>query len=292
MSSGRSGTRPTVAAFDFDGTLARGGSVVPFLFKVRGVLPVVLAVLRDLPRLAHAAIVGGTASDDAKETLFMRLLAGYSVAELDRIGDEFAAVHLRRRIRADTRERLEWHRGQGHYVVVVSASPEAFVRPAAALLGADAALATRLAAGGDLLTGRYEGKNCRGAEKYARLMGWIRSEGLGSTQPVLWAYGNSRGDRRLLEAADHGVDAGRLGRFGRLSRYPRLSQVARSAAGGEARRGVATGASSGASSNASSGASSDVSSDASSGASSDVSSDASSGASSGASSDVSSGAHE
>jgi hypothetical protein len=41
----------------------------------------------------------------------------------------------------------------------------------------------------------------------------------------LWAYGNSRGDLRLLEAADHGVDVGRLGHFGRLRRFPRLSEV-------------------------------------------------------------------
>ncbi|MGH8988891.1 MAG: HAD-IB family hydrolase [Acidimicrobiales bacterium] len=222
--------RPTVAAFDFDGTLTKGGSVVPFLVRVRGIVPVALAVLRELPGLAQAAVVGGNTSDHAKEALFMRLLAGFPAAELDRIGGEFAETHLRRRLRADTRERLEWHREQGHRVVVVSASPEAYVRPAAALLGADAALATRLAVGGDLLTGRYEGRNCRGAEKYARVMGWLRSEDLGTAQPVLWAYGNSRGDRRLLEAADHGVDAGRLGRFGRLSRHPRLAQAARAAA--------------------------------------------------------------
>lgn len=221
------GPRPAVAAFDFDGTLTVGGSVMRFLVAIRGPVPVVLAVLRDLPRLAHGAIVGGTSSDDAKEALFMRLLSGVPAAELDRVSAEFAGEHLRRRLRPDTRARLEWHRAQGHRVVVVSASLECYVRPAAALLGADAALATRLAVGGDLLTGRYEGKNCRGAEKYARLMAWLRSEGLGAAQPVLWAYGNSRGDRRLMEAADHGVDAGRLGRFGRLRRFPKLAHVAR-----------------------------------------------------------------
>lgn len=217
--------RPTVAAFDFDGTLTRGGSVVAFLLRVRGPVAVAGALLRQAPALLRAAILGGSAADTTKEALFMRLLAGVPVERIDRIGIAFAEEHLRRRGRPDTRARLEWHRAQGHRVVVVSASPECYVRPAAALLGADAALATRLATGGALLTGRYEGANCRGAEKYARLMGWIRAQGLGPAQPVLWAYGNSRGDRRLLEAADHGVDAGRLGRFGRLRRFPRLADV-------------------------------------------------------------------
>ncbi len=220
--------RPAVAVFDFDGTLTDGGSVVPFLVRARGVAPVALALLFDLPRLVRAAVVGGKAADDAKEALFGRLLTGFPAADLDRLGAEFARTQLSRHLRADTRERLAWHRGQGHRVVVVSASPECYVRPAAALLGADAALATRLqVGGGDLLTGRYEGRNCRGAEKYARLVEWLRTEGVGPPRPVLWAYGNSRGDRRLLEAADHGVDAGRLGRLGRLRRYPRLQHVAR-----------------------------------------------------------------
>ena len=96
-------------------------------------------------------------------------------------------------------------------------------------LGVDAVVATRLAVGGGgLLTGGYEGKNCRGAEKYARLVVHLRAQGLlsnnGGEQPVLWAYGNSRGDLRLLNAADHGVDAGRLGRAGPAPAVPRLGR--------------------------------------------------------------------
>lgn len=220
--------QPTVAAFDFDGTLTTGGSVVPFLLAVRGPLAVVRAIAGELPGLVCGAVRGGTAADDAKEALFTRVLSGVRADEVEQAGEVFAERHLRRRLRPDARDRLEWHRKLGHQIVIVSASPECYVRPAAELLGADAALATRLEVSGNLLTGHYEGKNCRGAEKYARVMAWVRAQGLG-TQPALWAYGNSRGDRLLLEAADHGVDAGRLGRFGRLHRFPRLAQVARSA---------------------------------------------------------------
>ncbi len=185
-----------------------------------------------LPSL-RAAITGGTAADEVKEKLFHRLLGGVSVAELDRRSAVFAHRHLQRRLRADTRRRLEWHQRQGHYTVIVSASPECYVSPAGEELGVDGVVATRLAVGGGgLLTGGYEGKNCRGAEKYARLVGHLRSRGLlsnkGGEQPVLWAYGNSRGDLRLLNAADHGVDAGRLGPLGRLRRFPRLAEVAAS----------------------------------------------------------------
>jgi hypothetical protein len=44
-------------------------------------------------------------------------------------------------------------------------------------------------------------------------------------RPVLWAYGNSDGDRRLLAGADVGVDAGRLGPVGALRSFARLSHL-------------------------------------------------------------------
>ena len=222
--------RPTVAAFDFDGTLTNAGSVFPFLVSVRGLIPVLRAVLALSPSLVHAAIVGGSTADHVKERLFTRLLAGMPVEELNRRAAAFAQRHLQRHLRDDMRRRLEWHRNQGHYTVIVSASPECYVSPAGIELDVDGVVATRLATGGGgLLTGGYEGKNCRGSEKYARLVGHLRAvgpaPGPSGEQPILWAYGNSRGDIRLLQAADHGVDVGRLGRFGRLRRFPRLSQV-------------------------------------------------------------------
>jgi HAD superfamily hydrolase (TIGR01490 family) len=218
-----------VAAFDFDGTLTSGGSVVSFLIDQRGTWTVLTAMARMAPELVRAAVAGGTVGDDVKEKLFGRLLGGLSQDEVDRRSVAFAHRHLERHLRADTMRRLKWHQAQGHHVVIVSASPECYVRPAGAELGVNGVVATRLAVGGGgLLTGRYEGKNCRGAEKYARLVLHLRAvglEGSGTDRPVLWAYGNSRGDLRLLGAADHGVDAGRLGPLGRLRRFPRLSAV-------------------------------------------------------------------
>jgi phosphatidylglycerophosphatase C len=222
-----------VAAFDFDGTLTDSGSVFPWLVDLCGYWAVLRATVRFSPALLRAAVTGGTAADDVKERIFVRLLGGRSVADVDRVGAAFAAEHLARHIRPDARRRLDWHRAQGHHTVIVSASPECYVGPAGEHLGVDGVVATRLAVGGGgLLTGGYEGKNCRGAEKYARLVVHLRSQGLlssnGGVQPVLWVYGNSRGDLRLLNAADHGVDAGRLGALGRLRHFPRLSEVAAS----------------------------------------------------------------
>jgi HAD superfamily hydrolase (TIGR01490 family) len=228
-------SHPVVAAFDFDGTLVHGGSVFPFLVRVRGLLPVLAAVARTAPHLLNAAVAGGAAADRSKEELFMRLLAGEPAEQVDRVARDFARRHLARRLRPEIRQRLDWHRAQGHRVVIVSASPECYVRRVGHELGVDGVVATRLEVDASgLLTGRYDGKNCRGSEKYGRVVTWLRTNGLsgiGTAQPVLWAYGNSRGDLRLLQAADHGVDAGRLGRFGRLHRFPRFDTLTGSSTG-------------------------------------------------------------
>jgi phosphatidylglycerophosphatase C len=226
----------TVAAFDFDGTLTTGGSLVPFLVSLRGFWPVLRTVTILSLKLLRSALVGGAAADDAKEQLFTRLLGGLPMELVNDRSVPFAERHLARHLRQDARLRLQWHQSQGHHVVIVSASPECYVRRAGELLGVDGVLATRLAVGGGgLLTGGYEGKNCRGAEKYARLVVHLRAHGLlggGDDQPELWAYGNSRGDLRLLLAADHGVDAGLLGPLGRLRKFPRLADILRETGGG------------------------------------------------------------
>ena len=220
---------PVVAAFDFDGTLTRGGSVWPFLVAIRGRRRVVIAGLALSGRLAAAALLGGRHADGAKEALFRRTLAGLRADELDIDAAAFGLAHYRAHARADVRARLEWHRAEGHRLVIVSASPEPYLVAVGRELRVDAVVATRLAVGSDSrLTGGYDGRNCRGGEKLLRVRQWIdETSGPGALTTVLWAYGNSDGDRQLLAGADVGVDAGRLGRFGALRSFRRLSDLPR-----------------------------------------------------------------
>jgi phosphatidylglycerophosphatase C len=215
---------PDVAAFDFDGTLTDGGSVFDFLSAVAGRRAVVRATAALAPRLGHAALVGGTVADRTKEELFTRVLAGTESGFFDQVAQEFAVSHLAGHVRPEVRRRLDWHRGRGDRVVVVSASPHAYVGVAADRLAADAAIATLLEVDDTgHLTGHYRGANCRGEEKIRRLREWVVDEGL-DTAP-LWAYGNSRGDLRMLRAADTGINVGRLGRLGRLRDFQGLDET-------------------------------------------------------------------
>jgi phosphatidylglycerophosphatase C len=209
-----------VAAFDFDGTLTTGGSVLPFLVAVSDRRTVLDAIAALWPRLLHGALSGGAVADRTKEDLFERVLAGVSIDHLSSVSADFAPAHLARHLRDDVRSRFDWHRHRGDGVAIVSASPECYVHEVGVRLGADVVIATRLeVASNGSLTGRYDGKNCRGEEKLHRLRDWIGE----AEPPRLWAYGNSRGDLSMLSAADVGVNVGRMGRFGRLRHFGGLA---------------------------------------------------------------------
>jgi phosphatidylglycerophosphatase C len=213
---------PTVAAFDLDGTLTRGGSVFHWLRFLAGDAAVFQAAASLAIPLTIGAIRSGRWADSAKERLFHLILAGRSELEVREQSRLFILDHLAHEGRNDVLARLRWHVDQGHDVVLVSASPQLYVDVLVDELGVAGGLGTRLALDPQgNLTGSYLGKNCRGSEKMKRLSAWIANRGY-EVDPVLFAYGNSRGDRKMLAGADHPFDCGRIGRFGALRHHPRL----------------------------------------------------------------------
>lgn len=188
--------RPGVAAFDFDGTLARRDTLVPFLRRARGTA-----------RLAAAAGRAALASRDRdrlKLAAVGHLFRGFSAARLDELGRDYVPT-LVGLLRPEMVARVRWHQDAGHAVVIVSASLGVYLRPLGERLGIDAALAVELVSdAGGVLTGEVVGQlNTRGPEKVSRLRSWTEQR-LGPAQPYeLWAYGDSAGDEDLLAGADH-----------------------------------------------------------------------------------------
>jgi phosphatidylglycerophosphatase C len=192
-----------VAAFDFDGTLSTRDNVVPFLRAAVGGPRLVAGLVSTAPRLVAAAL-DDRRRDRAKAALVRRLLIGYEAARLTGIAERFADDVVEHHLRADAVDRAEWHRSQGHELVMVSASFAVYLEPVARRLGFDAALGTELETGAEgRLTGRLLGANVRRAEKVRRLDDW-----LGDRPATVWAYGDSTGDRELFERADHAVRVG------------------------------------------------------------------------------------
>jgi phosphatidylglycerophosphatase C len=194
-----SGSR-SVAAFDFDGTLTRHDTLVPFLARAAGWPRTAIAFARFAPRIALAGN-GHEDRDAAKERLLIHLLAGRRYEDVEALGEIYGHELVTRTIRPEMREIVDWHRSQGHDVVIVSASLDLYLRPVARLLGVHELLCTSLEVDGNgMCTGRMLGGNCRGPAKATRLRAYV-----GGGPVELWAYGDSAGDTEMLAMADHAV---------------------------------------------------------------------------------------
>jgi HAD superfamily phosphoserine phosphatase-like hydrolase len=86
--------------------------------------------------------------------------------------------------------------------VLVSASPDVYLRDWAAAHGVADVLCTALEhdAGGRM-TGRLQGRNCYGEEKVRRIRAWLQDRAIPART---YAYGDTRGDLPMLHFVDEG----------------------------------------------------------------------------------------
>jgi phosphatidylglycerophosphatase C len=200
--------RVGVAAFDFDGTLTRRDTVVPFLERLIGRRRLWAQLGSSAPHLGLAA--ARRDRDRLRAIATRAAFTGLAVDELARQAATHASAIIADGLRSDTVAIVDAHRRAGHRTVIVSASYTDYLVPLAEHLGIDAVLATRVEIGADgRCTGRLHGPNCRGPEKLVRLMRWFDEAGLERSNVETWAYGDSTGDRELLADADHPVWVGR-----------------------------------------------------------------------------------
>ena len=195
---------PVVAAFDFDGTLTRGDSLLPFLRGGLGWPRLLVALLRCSPWLVGYAL-HLISNDVAKARLLRVTLSGRSTAEMQLWTERWLANSLPGELRDWTMARLAWHQQAGHCCVMVSASSDIYLKRAAEHLGFDALICTELEQQAGVMTGRMKTPNCYGQQKVLRLKAWLAGRYGPALGPsvTLYAYGDTSGDKPMLRLAQH-----------------------------------------------------------------------------------------
>jgi len=188
-----------LAVFDLDGTLTKRDTLIPYL---AGFLLNHPRRLARLPRLipASAAYGAGWMSNAALKEAFLRAVLGGTTRDaLCSWTQTFTERLMAGGLRRDAVRQLRWHRASGHYIVIMSASVDLYVRPLGRLLDVDEVLCTEVEWEDERLTGRLATPNCAGAEKVRRLE--MLTERLPSRS--VWAYADRRSDIPLLQRATH-----------------------------------------------------------------------------------------
>lgn len=183
----------TIIASDFDGTLTSRDTLVEFIRFAKGNVRCFLGFLIYSPlimllmlRLYH--------NYKSKQKLFSYFFRGMSIDEFNRLGVEFAASN-RHLLRPGGQEMIRNAQAEGTEVVIVSASIDNWVQP---FFPGMTVIGTQIEVVDGHLTGRFLSRNCYGQEKVERLLKLYPDR----ANYYLIAYGDSSGDRRLLEFAD------------------------------------------------------------------------------------------
>jgi phosphatidylglycerophosphatase C len=188
-----------VAAFDFDGTLTYSDTLIPFLRYTFGSPKTAAYLIPLLPQLT-LTLFRLRSRQYAKELILTQFLKGLPLSEIEQMGKAFASHQLMNLIRPQGWERFQWHKNQGHTCILISANMSFFLSPFGASEGFDAVIASQAETDSiGQITGKLIGLNCYGQEKVRRLEQFLGKR----SDYVLYAYGDSKGDKELLAFADH-----------------------------------------------------------------------------------------
>lgn len=192
--------KPVIAAFDFDGTITKRDTLLPFLFFAAGKRATIRKLFKLMPYFI-GYIFHRVTRQEIKEMVLQRFFGGMPIGQLREIGEAFAhSEALKRLVIPNAIKRLDWHRRQKHCCILVSASLDIYLDPWHQRAGFTNVICSELEIDKHgIVTGKLRGLNCWGPEKERRV-----EELLGPRENyILYAYGDSRGDKEMLEAADY-----------------------------------------------------------------------------------------
>lgn len=184
-----------LALFDFDGTITTHDSFRDFLIFVAGKWLFMLRMLFVshwlIAYLAHLV-----SNQTAKQKVAAQFFAGMSRAQFNELASQFASRKLNQILRPAAMKKILWHLQQNHRVVVVSASFADYLRFWCEQHQLEL-ISTELEEKDGHLTGFFATPNCYGPEKVRRIREKINL----ADYETIYAYGDSRGDREMLEIA-------------------------------------------------------------------------------------------
>jgi HAD superfamily hydrolase (TIGR01490 family) len=189
--------KPAIAAFDFDGTITTKDTFVEIIKFSKGKWHCYAGFLLFSPLLI-AYKLKFYPNWKIKQQIFSFFFKGIKLADFDKLCNNFC-LQKQNIIRQKAKKAIEEHLQNGAQLIIISASIENWVRPFAEKLGISIVLCTTVETNNEqCLTGKFVSKNCYGQEKVNRLLQQFPNR----NDYYLVAYGDSSGDRELLDFAD------------------------------------------------------------------------------------------
>lgn len=187
-----------IHCFDFDGTLTTCDTLLAFIRFARGMAMFVLGFALHLPILLLMKLKLYP-NYKAKQRIFSFFFKEMPIKTFEDICQDFARHH-QNILRPQGMEKLHEAVEANDEVLIVSASIDQWVAPFFQDMPRVKVLGTQIEVREGKVTGRFLTPNCYGTEKVRRI-----EEVLPAREDCyIIAYGDSRGDKEILEYADEG----------------------------------------------------------------------------------------
>lgn len=185
-----------LALFDFDGTITTKDSLVDIIKYAVGNLNYYKGLLILSPMLLSYKFKI-IPNNIAKERLIAHFFKGWDINRFQLIADKYSIEEIDKIIRPKALEKIRRHQKDGHKIVIVSASMEDWLKGWCDMNNLEL-VATKLEFRDNKLTGNFATANCYGIEKVNR----IKEKYQLDDYETIYAYGDSKGDREMLNLAD------------------------------------------------------------------------------------------
>lgn len=189
-----------IAFFDFDGTITTRDTLLEFIRYSKGIPRFYLGFILNSPWLL-AYKIKLISNQRAKQRILRHFFNHTPLHQFQQTCEAFVREALPALLRPKALKEISRLKAAGATVVIVSASPENWIRDWTSSIGAEL-LATRLETAPDKnsgkpdrLTGRIFRANCHGDEKVRRIKEVYTLE----EYDEIYTYGDSNGDRPMLK---------------------------------------------------------------------------------------------
>ena len=191
------GGHPETVVFDLDGTLIEGDSFVRYLLFCLWSTPWRIVRCVHLPFAVLIYLLKIKNNSWLKQVFLQAVVGGLKAHRIEHISRVFSRWIWKKKLKSQAQAKLHMHRELGQRIVLVSASPDLYVRHIARELYIENVYCTEVGWENDRCTGTLASQNIYGPAKLAVLAENAESLGV--------VYSDHHSDLGLLLAADTGI---------------------------------------------------------------------------------------
>ena len=190
-------TSRKVAIFDIDKTIISGDSMFHLLKYTKTKYPTSKVKLPSLFTKLVLFKLGIINTKKAKEAMFYT----FNYLNNDDLKD-FYSFTLKEKIFKDAKDKMKELKNKGYLILLVSASPEAYLKYFEEEEFVDFVIGTKFKCINNKFTNIMEGLNCKGDEKVARINTYLKENNISIDKTSSFAFSDSLSDAPMLNLVD------------------------------------------------------------------------------------------